>query len=308
MPQPLNEIRVTRQRPIRVYVTYIMHCFEGTLPDTPGIPHDEVIIRGTGHAIPQCITIAEIIKKRIPDLYQVTTLDSQEMSGVQPTYEGNVVRSFPKPVPIIFIRLSKRELETNAVGFQPPTKPVEQPARTFDVHIVTFGNTPQPRVFDDDDVYVTKQGLHTLRYLKSTDPLEGTCIDAIVYCVSTQEDTEAARDMLYTKMQTAPADFPCLVILDTKSITPDIKKFWRTVPPCGGVATSNSVPKVAPYYVDNVLYGLEWLGRVLAPPVRIEVVETARRQSNNPFPPSASESGKKGVYRGRGLYRYFVEL
>jgi len=121
MSRPLapNEIRITAQRAQTVYVTYALHAFEGSLPHAPGIAYDFVILRGMGQSIQTCVNIAEILKKRLPGLFQNTHITS-ELVQKQKGNGTKGKRSKQQLVAYISVKLSKTPLDPEDVGFQPP--------------------------------------------------------------------------------------------------------------------------------------------------------------------------------------------
>jgi DNA-binding protein len=50
-------------------------------------PTDDVILRGIGRAINKVVTLAEIIKRQVPQLHQVTSIGSSEITDVFPPTE-----------------------------------------------------------------------------------------------------------------------------------------------------------------------------------------------------------------------------
>jgi DNA-binding protein len=48
-----------------------------------------VILRGIGRAINKVVTLAEIIKRSVPSLHQVTSIGSSEITDVFPPTEEN---------------------------------------------------------------------------------------------------------------------------------------------------------------------------------------------------------------------------
>ncbi len=66
-----SEIRVTASGKERNYIGYASKLIEERELDT-------VVLTGMGSAITKTITVAEILKRRIPDLHQWTEIESRE--------------------------------------------------------------------------------------------------------------------------------------------------------------------------------------------------------------------------------------
>jgi DNA-binding protein len=66
-----SEIRVTASGKERNYIGYASKLIEEKGLDT-------VVLTGMGSAITKTITVAEILKRRIPDLHQWTEIESRE--------------------------------------------------------------------------------------------------------------------------------------------------------------------------------------------------------------------------------------
>mmetsp|Transcript_16916 Transcript_16916/g.39006 ORF Transcript_16916/g.39006 Transcript_16916/m.39006 type:complete len:114 (+) Transcript_16916:56-397(+) len=80
-----------------------------------------------GRAINKAVTIAEILKRKMP-LHQITTLSSCEMIDVfEPLEEGLDVVTSRRYVSCMKITLSKdgRGMDRNDIGYQPPLPPEE---------------------------------------------------------------------------------------------------------------------------------------------------------------------------------------
>lgn len=75
-----------------------------------------------GRAINKAVTIAEILKRKMP-LHQITSLSSCEMIDVfEPLEEGLDVVTSRRHVSCMKITLSKdcAEIDTDDIGYQPP--------------------------------------------------------------------------------------------------------------------------------------------------------------------------------------------
>ncbi|KAG6529435.1 hypothetical protein ZIOFF_011633 [Zingiber officinale] len=115
-----NEIRITGQGVIRNYVSYATSLLQEK--------HiREIVLKAMGQAISKAVAIAEIIKKRMPGLYQETQISSVSITDVwEPIEEGLVPLEMVRHVSMISISLSTRELNKNSPGYQAPSH-LEQP-------------------------------------------------------------------------------------------------------------------------------------------------------------------------------------
>ncbi|KAL1217362.1 hypothetical protein V5N11_018616 [Cardamine amara subsp. amara] len=113
-----NEIRITSMGRARNYITYAM-----TLLQEKGA--NEVVFKAMGRAINKSVTIVELIKRRIPDLHQSTSIGSTDITDTwEPLEEGLLPIETTRHVSMITITLSKVELNTSSVGYQCPI-PIE---------------------------------------------------------------------------------------------------------------------------------------------------------------------------------------
>ncbi|XP_064982447.1 uncharacterized protein LOC103998540 isoform X1 [Musa acuminata AAA Group] len=108
-----NEIRITSQGRMRNYITYATSMLQEK-------DSNEIILKAMGRAINKTIMIVELIK-RIVDLHQNTAIGSADITDTwEPLEEGLLLLETTRHVSVISITLSKKELDTSAVGFQPP--------------------------------------------------------------------------------------------------------------------------------------------------------------------------------------------
>lgn len=115
-----NEIRITAQGLIRNYISYATTLLQEKQAR-------EIILKAMGQAISKTVVIAEIIKKRIPGLYQETSISSTSLTDVwEPIEEGLETLEINRLVSLITITLSTSELDNNSPGYQAPSN-VEQP-------------------------------------------------------------------------------------------------------------------------------------------------------------------------------------
>uniref|UniRef100_A0A453HBF7 DNA/RNA-binding protein Alba-like domain-containing protein n=1 Tax=Aegilops tauschii subsp. strangulata TaxID=200361 RepID=A0A453HBF7_AEGTS len=83
-----NEIRITAQGLIRNYVSYATSLLQDR-------KIKEIVLKAMGQAISKSVAVTEIIKKRVPGLYQDTNISSVSITDVwEPIEEGLVPLSF----------------------------------------------------------------------------------------------------------------------------------------------------------------------------------------------------------------------
>ncbi|KAH9728899.1 Alba domain-containing protein [Citrus sinensis] len=115
-----NEIRITTQGAIRNYITYATTLLQEKHAK-------EIVLKAMGQAINKTVAIAEIIKKRIPQLHQDTAISSVSITDTwEPIEEGLVPVEMTRHVSMISITFSTRELNKNSPGYQSPHN-AEQP-------------------------------------------------------------------------------------------------------------------------------------------------------------------------------------
>jgi len=109
-----TEIRVTAVGSVSAYVSRA-----GTVFNELKKPF--ITITGTGNAIAKAVTLAEVVKRRIKGLHQITSVTSTEIvDEYEPIEEGldNVTQT--RNMSCISIKLSKDALDTSDKGYQPP--------------------------------------------------------------------------------------------------------------------------------------------------------------------------------------------
>lgn len=122
-----NEIRITSQGRMRSYITYAMNLLQEK-------GSDEIVFKAMGRAISKTVTIVELIKRRIVGLHQITSIGSTDITDTwEPLEEGLLPLETTRHVSMITITLSKEQLNTASVGYQPPL-PADQvkPSIEFD--------------------------------------------------------------------------------------------------------------------------------------------------------------------------------
>ncbi|CAN4090942.1 unnamed protein product [Withania somnifera] len=111
-----NEIRVTAQGLIRNYISYATTLLQEERTK-------EIVLKAMGQAISKTVAIAEIIKKRVPGLYQDTSISSTTITDAyEPLEEGLQPLEMTRQVSLIAITLSTAELNKSSPGYQAPSR------------------------------------------------------------------------------------------------------------------------------------------------------------------------------------------
>ncbi|KAK3016429.1 hypothetical protein RJ639_006262, partial [Escallonia herrerae] len=106
-----NEMRITAQGLIRNYITYATTLLQEKQAK-------EIVLKAMGQAISKTVAITEILKKRIPGLYQDTSISSTSIVDVwEPIEEGLVPVELTRQVSLITVTLSTTELNQNSSGY-----------------------------------------------------------------------------------------------------------------------------------------------------------------------------------------------
>lgn len=109
-----NEVRIMATNKMRNYISYAL-----TLLQDKG--HRSVQLKAMGRAINKTVTIAEIIKRRVKGLHQLTEIGSVVITDTwEPKEEGLNRLEITRHVSVITITLSMDELDTTHPGYQPP--------------------------------------------------------------------------------------------------------------------------------------------------------------------------------------------
>lgn len=111
---PDNEVRITKNKPLRNYVTYVLSQFRERNAT-------EVTLRSMGNTMDKIISVAEIVKYRVKGLYQINSIGTQIFEDVfEPLEEGLDTLRFKRAVQYFTITLTKNEPKEKGVGFQLP--------------------------------------------------------------------------------------------------------------------------------------------------------------------------------------------
>ncbi|KAM3305653.1 ATP-dependent RNA helicase A-like isoform X2 [Capsicum chacoense] len=110
-----NEIRITTQGRLRNYITYATNL----LLQEKG--SKEIALKSMGRAISKTVMTAELIKRKIAGLHQITSIGSTDITDTwEPVEEGLLPLETTRHVSVITIILSKKVLDTSSIGYQPP--------------------------------------------------------------------------------------------------------------------------------------------------------------------------------------------
>eukprot|EP00210_Caulerpa_lentillifera_P002219 g2132.t1 len=120
IPIEENEVRVTAVGRLFNYVNYA-----ASLYNEKGLK--TLVLKGMGRAINKTVTLAEIIKRRVPGLHQVMNIGSVEITDTwEPKEEGLNDLEITRHVSVISITLSSDPPnDTTHPGYQPPLPPEE---------------------------------------------------------------------------------------------------------------------------------------------------------------------------------------
>jgi ribonucleases P/MRP protein subunit RPP25 len=121
-----NEIRVTSKGKIKSYLGYALRIFDAEKANLRSLK-----IRATGNAIVKALILIELVKRRVGDLHQINEITSTEITDeYEPQVEGLERIEQKRRVTCLDCTLSKDPLDTNHIGYQPPTPKEERPERT----------------------------------------------------------------------------------------------------------------------------------------------------------------------------------
>ena len=110
---PLNEIRVRRGVGIGRYLRRAHDLLSGVEAG-----QDTVVIKGVSNAMESAVKLAELIKHRVPKLYQVNKISNITIvDEYEPLEEGLDHLKFNRVVTMLGITLSKNPLDNTDLGF-----------------------------------------------------------------------------------------------------------------------------------------------------------------------------------------------
>ncbi|KAG9152086.1 hypothetical protein Leryth_021215 [Lithospermum erythrorhizon] len=112
----------------------------------------EIVLKAMGQAISKAVTIAEIIKRRVPMLHQDTSISSISITDVWESIEkGLLPVEQTRHVSMISITLSAKELNKSSHGYQAPAH--DQQIRPQNRYQSQQFPPRQPRGFYNDGGY-----------------------------------------------------------------------------------------------------------------------------------------------------------
>jgi len=115
-PSKDNEIRINKNGTISKYISYAIKLIQQE--------NKTFVIRAMGLTIQKAITVAEILKRRIAGLHQLTELGSVEVIDIfEPLEEGLDRVEVTRKIPAINITLSTQPLNSYHPGYQAPIPP-----------------------------------------------------------------------------------------------------------------------------------------------------------------------------------------
>ncbi|XP_051976212.1 ribonuclease P protein subunit p25a [Xyrauchen texanus] len=114
------EMRVKEGSKIRNLLGFAMSRLQGDGHETAT---SQVLFSGMGRAVTKTITCAEIMKRKVRGLHQVSKVQYRTVTEVWESQEGGQVQmTIHRTVPSICILLSKEPLDPQELGYQPPAK------------------------------------------------------------------------------------------------------------------------------------------------------------------------------------------
>lgn len=129
LPSGVLEMRVKEGSKIRNLMGFAMARMQGEKSATGGSSSSsssdgglrQVVFSGSGRAVTKTITCAEIMKRKVGSLHQLTKLRYKTIKEVWESSEGGTSEmTVHRSVPSISILLSKDPLDPTEPGYQPP--------------------------------------------------------------------------------------------------------------------------------------------------------------------------------------------
>ncbi|GFH06616.1 alba domain-containing protein, partial [Haematococcus lacustris] len=116
---PENEVRIQSSGKLRYYIAYAI-----SIVNEKGF--DTFQLKAMGRAINKTVAVAEIVKRRVPGLHQITEFSSLAVVDTwMPKEEGPAPLQVTRNVSAMTITLSTAQLDTNHPGYQAPLGPEE---------------------------------------------------------------------------------------------------------------------------------------------------------------------------------------
>lgn len=114
---PENLIRVTAQRGQRSYISYAIALLNG---EEGKAKQDTIKVSGMGAAIFNAVNIAEIVKRRVKGLHQITEISSETVKDSYEGIESKKTMDVERKVATVLITLSTKALDKKNIGYQAP--------------------------------------------------------------------------------------------------------------------------------------------------------------------------------------------
>jgi len=112
-----NEIRVVANHGQRHYITYAISLLTGTEEKKK---FETIKISAMGGAIFNAVNIAEIVKRRVEGVHQITDIATEVVSDKYESVETKKPLEVERKVATILVTLSTKPLDTKHVGYQAP--------------------------------------------------------------------------------------------------------------------------------------------------------------------------------------------
>jgi hypothetical protein len=108
-----NEIRVRRDNPVGKYLRRANDILTGKVEG-----HNSIVIRGVAQAMENVVKLAELVKHRVPGLYQTNAIETIEIKDeFEPLEEGLDHLVFTRNSTMLSITLSLSQLNNRDVGY-----------------------------------------------------------------------------------------------------------------------------------------------------------------------------------------------
>ncbi|XP_051726117.1 ribonuclease P protein subunit p25-like protein [Ctenopharyngodon idella] len=121
LPAGVLEMRVKEGSKIRNLMGFAMARMQDEAQDGSQTGLRQVVFSGSGRAVTKTITCAEIMKRKIAGLHQMTKLQYKGLREVWESQEGgDSEMTIHRTLPSISILLSKDPLDPLEPGYQPP--------------------------------------------------------------------------------------------------------------------------------------------------------------------------------------------
>jgi hypothetical protein len=108
-----NEIRVRRDNPVGKYLRRANDILTGKVEG-----YNSIVIRGVAQAMENVVKLAELVKHRVPGLYQTNAIETIEIKDeFEPLEEGLDHLVFTRNSTMLSITLSLSQLNNRDVGY-----------------------------------------------------------------------------------------------------------------------------------------------------------------------------------------------